>query len=102
MATLITGRTSIFTGISIEDYLPNEKIVVSTASPSGRRFHSARITYTDILPGAEAFDSLFVIHDFDNVIFISDLLAPPFRRSRRKTVISIMFWKTAYDTTSPG
>lgn len=76
MTTLVTGRTSIFTGISIEDFLPNEKIVVSTAFPAGRRFHSVRITYTDILPGTEAFDSLFDIHDFDNVIFISDLLDP--------------------------
>lgn len=38
MATLIAGRAMLFTGVSIEDYLPNEKIVVSAAS-SGRKFH---------------------------------------------------------------
>lgn len=75
MATLIAGRAMLFTGVSIEDYLPNEKIVVSAAS-SGRKFHGSRIIYTDISPETDSFDSLFDIHDFNNVIFVLDFLDP--------------------------
>ena len=75
MATLIAGRAMLFTGVSIEDYLPNEKIVVSAAS-SGRKFHGSRIIYTDISPESDSFDSLFDIHDFNNVIFVLDFLDP--------------------------
>lgn len=75
MATLIAGRLTLLSGVSIEDYLPNEKIVVS-ASSSGRKFHGTRITYTDINPESNSFDSLFDIHDFSSVIFVSDFLDP--------------------------
>lgn len=78
MATLIAGRLALFNSISIEDYLPGEKIVVAgmnMASVRGMR-RGLRTTYTDISTSSPSFDSLFEIHDFDNVIYLSDLLDP--------------------------
>lgn len=74
MSTLILGRTALLSRINVEDYLPNEKVVVCTATPLKK--NAGRIIYTDVLPSNDDFYKLFEIHDFDNVIFLSDLLDP--------------------------
>lgn len=74
MSTLILGRTALLSRINVEDYLPNEKVVVCSNDILHK--NGGRIIYTDIMPSSDDFYKLFEIHDFSNVIFLSDLLDP--------------------------